>query len=218
VDGTPRAIYTERVRVLISWLPVVVLAGLFVAFLLRPRPLDSDAADLTSPAPPTFQPVLVPQGSATLTGRVLDEHGAPVAELPVFARSGETPHWAYTDSQGRFALEHVLDEELELLALAFGRPTQSFRARPTKDEIEFRLGPPREPIARLPDIRRADLHGSLARALEGSSAEFEVLFEPVDPEDVFQGAVPVRTTVAADGTFAVSRLAHGRYRDRKSVV
>lgn len=206
---------TGTVKSLVTWLPIAVAVALVISFCARPHPVEPLAGgEFLRPEPPSFQPVLVPFGSASLRGRIVDERGAPVAELPVYARSGEIARWAYTDPNGRFELARLLDEELELLVLALGRPTQSFRLRPGPDEQELRLGPERPAATYLPDLPRSDLAGSLARALEGSTAGFEVLLEPLDPPNVLQGAVPVRAEVDGQGAFAFAQLAHARYRVR----
>ncbi|MBI5433373.1 MAG: carboxypeptidase regulatory-like domain-containing protein [Planctomycetes bacterium] len=215
MDGALQTVYTERVKTLVTWLPIALVVGLVLAFFFRPRSIDLVGETVFQrPQAPSFQPVIVPFGSATLRGRVVDEHGEPLVELPIYARSGDVAHWAYTDRDGRFQLDRLFDEELEVLALAFGRPTQSFRVRPGADEVPLQLGPAREPAPRLPEIARSDLSGSLVRALEGPSAGFQVLLEPLDPPNVFQGAIPVRTGVDAEGAFRFPGLAHGRYRIR----
>ncbi|MCK6445161.1 MAG: carboxypeptidase-like regulatory domain-containing protein [Planctomycetes bacterium] len=202
-------------KTLVTWLPVVVAIALLVGFLTRSgsRPWVDPAA-LAASEPPAFQPVVLPHGSATLRGRVFDDHGEPVRELPIYTRSANVAHWAYTDADGRFVLDRLFDEEHEVLALAFGRPTQSFRLRPGDAVHELRLAPPRPAATRLPDLPRSDLTGWVARALEGPLAGLEVLLEPVDPPNVLQGAVPVRALVADDGAFDFRALAHARYRVR----
>ncbi|MCC6405629.1 MAG: carboxypeptidase regulatory-like domain-containing protein [Planctomycetes bacterium] len=215
MDGEVQTVYTERVKTLVTWLPIALVVGLALAFFFRPRATELvGETEFQRPEAPNFQPVVVPFGSATLRGRVVDEHGAPMVELPIYARSGDIAHWAYTDRDGRFQLDRLFDEELEVLALAFGRPTQSFRVRPGADEVALQVGPAREPAPRLPDLARSDLSGSLARALEGPTAGFQVLLEPLEPPNVFQGAIPVRAGVDAEGTFRFPGLAHGRYRIR----
>jgi hypothetical protein len=197
----------------VTWLPVVLVVGLVVAYFVRPRGIDLiGETEFRRPDPPTFEPVTMPAGAGILRGRIVDESGAAVADLPVYARSGDAARWSYTDVDGRFRLDGLIDDELEVLVLALGRPTQSFRARPGFDEVELKLGPPRENAPRLPDVARSDLQGSLTRALEGDDAGCEVLLEPVDPPNVFQGAVPVRAAVDAEGAFRFEGLAHGRYR------
>lgn len=200
---------------LVTWLPVVLVVGLVLAYFVRPRGLDLiGATEFRRPDASKFEPVTLPAGDAVLRGRVVDESGAPVGDLPVYARSDDAARWAYTERDGRFRLEGLVDEEVEVLVLALGYPSQRFRARPGAEEVEWKLSPPRESVPRLPDVVRSDLQGSLARALEGVDLGCEVLLEPLDPPNVFQGAVPVRAQVDAAGAFRFEGLAHGRYRVR----
>jgi outer membrane cobalamin receptor len=57
----------------------------------------------------------------TITGRVVDPQGQPVAAATVIAlRSGATPHTAVTDDDGRFAISELADGRYDLTVAAPG--------------------------------------------------------------------------------------------------
>ncbi len=201
------------VKRLTIWAPLVLLVLLVVGYARRTRSGTSpESPSFAAPKTPIFAPIVSPFGKSSIRGRLLDDKGAPLAEVAIYARSGDVPHWTFTDASGRFALDELEDEVVELHPLAWGRTSRAFPVKPDGEEHELRLDPPLADPPKLPVIARAKLAGSVAPAIRTAGASYQLVLLPIDPPDKLQGAVPRRTSVAVDGTFAIDDLALGDYR------
>ena len=174
-----------------------------------PRPPFATPRTLGLPA------LRAPAGESTLSGVVVDETGAPVAEASIVLRSGDIPFWTSTGRDGGFRLEGLFPEESDALVLAWGWPPSSHRVVPGAGEVTLVLPPRSPPPPALPDVARSTLHGRVVPALsapEDGELAYEVVLAPAAPPEALGGAVPRRVTTAGDGSFRVDDLALGRYR------
>ena len=173
----------------------------------------SELPSFTPTNPPTFEPLAPPLGDERLAGRVLSAAGEPLADAAVYARAFGVPRWAYTDAEGRFEIDELPSEVLELEVVAWPHPIGHFRAQPG-EPAELRLEPPEPPPPGLPDVARRALSGRVlgAGSAWGDPNGYEVVFTPASPPDTLQGPVERRVATDASGAFEIRDLALGSYR------
>lgn len=201
--------------------PTVVLTALVLGALLgvlfarRWREPEPPRPPFATPRTLGLPPLEAPAADATLSGRVVDEDGAPVAEATIVLRSGGVPLWTSTDGEGRFRLEGLVAEASDALVLAWGWPPSRHRVLPGADSATLVLPQRSPPPPALPDVARATLLGRVVPALPApgdESSVYELVLTPLAAPELLGGAVPRRVPTSADGSFRIDDLALGRYR------
>jgi hypothetical protein len=203
------------VRLLTLLLPIVV--GLVLTFVWASARLDDPAEELpsiTPASPPAFEPLTAPRGNSVLEGRVLDASGRPVADASVHLRAHGAPRWTFTNQAGRFRLEALPAEELDLVVVAWPLPLGRFSRTPGGLPVELQLDPPEAPPPVLPDVAYAPVTGRVlgAGSAWGDPNGYEVVFTPERAPEVLQGPVERRVATDAAGAFELADLALGPYR------
>jgi len=192
-------------------LPAAVALCFALGILLEWGGSDSDLPSFTPARPPEFGVLAAPGGTASLHGRVLDPEGEPVADASVYLRSGDVPHWTYTDESGVFRLDQLAEEPTTAAVLAWGFPPSEFEVRASDRAVTLTLPARSDDVPGLPNVERADLRGRVVHPL-GLERAYEVVLLPADPPDLLQGPVAVRTLTDELGRFEFPDLALGRYR------
>lgn len=202
----------SAVKKLTLWLPLLVLAGLVVGFLRRPRqPEFTDIrGGLRRPAP-QFEQLHPPVGALELSGQLLATDGAPAAEVPLYSRCGGVPRWTTTTADGRFVFAGLVADEVELVSAAWGCEPAKWQLSAASSPHVLHLPAAASDIPVQGPIRRADLAGRVVRSLEEPVDGYEVVLTPADPPETIQPATPRRVLIAADGTFRFEGLVLARY-------
>lgn len=212
-SGAPPEYACRRVKRFTVLFPIVV-AALFVYAFVAAR------FGRTARAIPTFTPTRPPQfvelapalGTASLSGRVLDIDGAPVAGVSLYFRSSDVPYWSVTDERGEFHFEGLVDEELAVALLHWGHAPRLERTRPGR--VEFRLPAPSPEPARIPDVPTADLGGRVMHPLGRAELDqqgYEVVLSPRTRENELGPAVERRARTDRGGAFLFEDLALATY-------
>ncbi len=200
-------------RRLTIFLSLAVLAASLCGFLAaRVARARQTLPSFTPSRPPDLPELVAPLGDVRLAGRVLDPDGKGLAAVSVYLRCASVPHWTETDAEGRFALEGLVEGELDVILLAWGRAPARVKARP--GEVEFVLPPIAPPPQPLPALEVAPLVGRLAHPLRGnwqSVAGYELVFAPLDPPMRVGTTVERRLPADARGLIALEDLALGSY-------
>ncbi len=198
---------------LVVLLPIVVFTALFAGWIVaRVKRAQSTLPSFAPARAPDLEPLMAPLGNARLAGRVVDPDGQGLAEVSVYARCQSVPHWTHTDEQGRFALEGLVEGEVQVALLAWGRaPTLLTVAT---GEVELVLPPVAPPPEPLPAMESAPLSGRIAHPLRRAWRDvdgYEVVLAPLaDPTEFgIQSERRVRTD--ASGLFTLEGLALGSY-------
>jgi hypothetical protein len=203
------------VRLLSILFSVAVGLMLFMAWANARFGAPSAGRPSFTPAhPPSFEPLVPPLGEASLAGSVRSADGLLLADAAVYTRAFGVPRWDYTDAEGRFEIGELPAEELELVVVAWPHPIGRFRERAGGEPCELRLPAPSPAPAGLPDVARRAVAGRVlgAGSAWGDPNGYEVVFTPVAPPEVLQGAVERRVATAENGVFEVPDLALGSYR------
>jgi len=201
------------VKRLTVFLPLAVLAALLCGFVAaRVARARQSLPSFTPARPPQLPELVAPLGDARLAGRVLDPDGKGLAGVSVYLRCAAVPHWTETDAEGRFALEGLVEGELDVILLAWGRAPARWKAR--TGEVEFVLPPIAPPPEPLPALETAPLVVRLAHPLRGNwldDAGYELVFAPLEAPMRVGTTVERRMRVDARGLFALEDLALGSY-------
>ena len=195
-------------------LPIVVAAALAAGWARARLGAQAEGLPSFTPArPPSFEPLAPPLGDTGLEGRVLNPAGGPVPEASVYLRAWGVPSWAYTDGEGRFRIDHLPAEELDLVVLAWPHPIARFRATPGAPPVDLTLPEIPPPPTSLPDLPSSPLTGRVlgAGAAWADPSGYEVVFRPIEPESALHATVELRVRTNAVGEFELPELTHGTY-------
>jgi len=209
-------------------LAALVLAGLALAILLaRPTPPDQALFGAGPELARTLAPLELPAGTLTLAGRVTTADGRPAAEafvvlLPPDDERSELPplHHAYSDAEGRFALEGLPAGPLRVVLTHPSAPPRTFALElPVAGEVTWSLPAPLPELPVLPEQGASAMSG-LVRA-DGAGPEgapdltdFEVWLVPAPDTPLLAGASERRTSIDAQGAFALAELTAATYEAR----
>jgi hypothetical protein len=195
------------------FLPLAVLAALLCGFVAARVARARQSLPSFAPAsPPTLGELAAPLGDARLAGRVLDPDGTGLAHVSVYLRCASVPHWTETDAEGRFTLEGLVEGELDVILLAWGRAPARLKTR--TGDAEFVLPPIAPPPAPLPTLETAPLVGRLAHPLRNTWQEsegYELVLAPLEAPMRVGTTVERRLRVEPRGLFALDDLALGSY-------
>jgi Carboxypeptidase regulatory-like domain len=209
-------------------LAAVVLAVLALAILLaRPTPPDPALFGAGPELARTLGPLALPAGTLTLTGRVTTADGRPAPEafvvlLPPEDGPGELPplHHAYSDAEGRFALEGLPAGPLRVVLSHPSAPPRTFALElPHEGEVAWSLAAPLPELPALPQQETSTLSG-VVRADEAAPegaldlTGFEVWLVPAADTPLLAGASERRTSTDAQGAFALVELTAATYEVR----
>jgi hypothetical protein len=164
-------------------------------YAFGPRPA-SEPADTESAAPPV--PVAAPPAAVAVTGRLLDDEGAPVTGARVSLRAGALALETDSDDQGGYRFDDVAPGPAELEATRDGYEPLNFRADIAADSAAL-------PDQVLVRIALGQLRGQ-ALSFRGRPIKALIRVVSLDADD----APPHELTAGADGRFTIE-LPPGRY-------
>ena len=194
--------------------PLVVLAALLFAFVsARMRASAREVPSFVRPRELRFEAILPPHGDCTLSGRVVDIEGAPVAGVSLYFRSGGVPFWGVSDAAGEFAFDGLGEDEVQVAVLLWGHPPRMQRVTPGS-VVELVIAPPNPPPEQLADVVASPLAGRVASPLGRAfwdPSGYEIAFVPRASPAELGGAVERRVHSSALGSFALPDLAHASY-------
>ena len=209
---------------------LVFVTAVFTAFLTgffvtRSRSEKMDVTDFPELPPPVlFGEIEPPEGFFPLEGQVLRAAGLPAPDVKVVLVSealgtGEARPLplTFTDAEGRFRLEDLLDGDYEAILFAANHPSHRTVVHiPRREPVLWTLPAPREPLPVLPDMARGPLEGRLSPPV-GFERRFspvvgyEISFLPAADEDPLSGAVKRTVETDAEGMFVLPDLAEADY-------
>lgn len=208
-------------------LAALVLAGLALAILLaRPTPPDQALFGAGPELARTLGPLELPAGTLTLAGRVTTADGRPAPEafvvlLPPEDETSELPplHHAYSDAEGRFALDGLPAGPLRVVLSHPSAPPRTFALElPHAGEVTWSLPEPLPELPVLPEQGTSALSGLVRADGAGPDAQdltgFEVWLVPAADTPLLAGASERRTSTDAQGAFAFAELTAAAYEAR----
>ncbi|HEX6885679.1 MAG TPA: carboxypeptidase-like regulatory domain-containing protein [Planctomycetota bacterium] len=213
----------RRLEVLLS---VAVLASLALAIVLaRPTPPDQALFGAGPELARTLGPLELPAGTLTLAGRVSTADGRPAPEafvvlLPPDDEHSELPplHHAYSDAEGRFALEGLPAGPLRVVLSHPSAPPRTFALElPVEGEVAWSLAEPLPELPVLPPREASELSGLVRTDEQEGAADltgFEVWLVPAADTPLLAGASERRTSTDAQGAFAFAELTAAGYEAR----
>jgi len=196
-----------------SWIPILTLVGLAIAFLGRRTFAPPREELVIEPSSvEKIPPLVLPAGTAAVSGRVLDpdEHG--VEGALVWLRAGDEPHWTYTAADGNFRLDDLEPGPWSASVVAAGFAPEKLELVESAAPASIHLGRPFGEPPQLPPIARAPLEGTVRSRLPGTFEGCEIVLVPTLPPHSFAAPLPRRADVAADGSFEIEALVLGEYR------
>ena len=195
-------------------LPLACALALLALWLGGRRAPAAELPSFTPASPPDFPPLAAPLGSSALRGRVVDAAGDPLEAASVYLRAYGVPRWAHTGADGRFEIEDLPAEELDLVVVSWPLPLGRFRATAGSSEARLVMPPAEPDPPGLPDVPRAPLAGRVlgAGSAWGDPEGYEVVLTPQEGPEHLQGPVQRRVATDGSGVFAVPDLALGEYR------
>lgn len=201
------------IRRAVSWIPIVTLVAVAIAYLARDR-LAPQLEELVIEPPPaaSLPPLELPERTRSVSGRILDPDDEGVEAALVWLRAGDEPHWTYTAADGSFHLGDLEAGPWNVTVVAIGFPPRALSAAESEEPLTIRLEKPFGPPPTMPPIVRAALTGKVTSRLAGTLEGCEVVLVPVQPPQNLFAPLLRRTGVAADGSFEIPDLIAGEYR------
>lgn len=198
-----------RLRVLVPLLGLALLALGAWRMTREAAPIDfpfwqlPDAELVVEPAPTL--------GADMLEGTVVGGEGRPLSGVLVAARQRQRVLWTFTGASGHFELPELDPGPLEVSLLVEDYPPAVRRTVVGEGPVELRLEARHERSPELDPIEWEDLVGSVVPAGPGRFDGYEVCLTPTRALESVSADVPRRTTVDAQGSFRIERLAPGTY-------
>jgi len=204
---------------LLRWIPVLslgVVLGVILVSSLSSPPLSFPFTE--PPAGAALPAAEIQVGDRTLFGMVTGADGEALEGAGVSIQQGTRPYFAWTDAEGRFALEELLAGDVRVLIVAQGYQATAFETAGVQATsashrklfvMERPIGAPPTP----PGIKLADLRGQVDFSPSASpEAGYELLLLPTTAPTDGTGGFPRRARVAVDGSFEFDLLHLGSYR------
>ena len=204
-----------KLRRLLPWTPWLLFAswGLLSLFVRWSDPARPDHFEGALSGAEDLRPVADPYGTERLEGTVVGAGGGTIEDALVFVRGETSSSWDRTDRAGHFELERLHAPPWRVIVVGRGHEPRSFDvADRSGGATTFALDVAIEEPPDFPARESSPLVGRIqSTLLPAGAGGFEVYLRPISPLDELGTAFPRRALTAADGTFRVDGLDHGRY-------